>query len=113
MFIQPKPKEKKKKKKRKKKEKKEKKNKKEKKEKKKKKKKKKKKMGCKKCGCSKFSWNPASALAAFANRWGVRPEGFEFEVSPSSASFKGKSVRVDETREAYRNCLCGHHYNYH
>lgn len=42
-----------------------------------------------KCMCSGFSWNPASAARKV------------FDSNP------------DTKRDALRNCGCGHHYNYH
>jgi hypothetical protein len=46
---------------------------------------------CRKCGCQQFKWNPVSAAEKL---WD---------------DVKGNN-RKDR---AFRNCLCGHHYNCH
>jgi len=48
-------------------------------------------MGCSKCGCSEFRWNPLSALVKFLN-------------------FPDDNYHP---HHAYRNCVCGHQQNYH
>ena len=49
--------------------------------------------GCLKCSCENYSWNPISA----ANK--------ELGI------YKGGGYNADV--DAYRNCKCGHHKNYH
>ena len=48
-------------------------------------------MGCRKCGCGQYIWNPVSALIKHLN------------------------FPNDHTNpyHAYHNCVCGHHRNYH
>ena len=52
-------------------------------------------MGCSKCSCSSFCWNPASF---------IRKLRCELDHNHNDSCYK---------REALRNCTCGHHYNYH
>lgn len=46
---------------------------------------------CKKCACEKFKWNPVSCVEKL------------FDDIRNN----------DRTDRAYRNCICGHHYNCH
>ena len=48
-------------------------------------------MGCRKCKCKRFRWNPWSTIKTIIDV--VRND--------------------DDDRNAMRNCLCGHHINYH
>ena len=49
--------------------------------------------GCLKCGCRKYHWNPVSA------------------VNKAVGIYKGSNYNAEV--DAYRNCTCGHHKNYH
>lgn len=49
--------------------------------------------GCLKCDCRNFIWNPISA------------------VNKAVGIFQGSGYNSDI--DAYRNCKCGHHQNYH
>lgn len=72
---------------------------------------------CKKCKCSSFLWNPVSAAEALADRIGRRLPTSEIQVTAVVVSAKtavtGQSVDIHNSRDALRNCTCGHHYNYH
>jgi hypothetical protein len=46
---------------------------------------------CRKCGCQKFRWDPLSAVKKLGD----------------------VLSQNDGNDEAFRNCLCGHHFNYH
>ncbi len=68
---------------------------------------------CRKCGCTEYKWNPVSSVQKLAS-------GISASVSAGGKIFGGQvSVsglplqdnKSDQT--AYRNCLCGHHQNYH
>ncbi|CAK5008275.1 unnamed protein product [Meloidogyne enterolobii] len=52
-------------------------------------------MGCSKCGCTGFCWNPVSSL---------RKLNCDLNHDHCSACY---------SHEALRNCTCGHHWNYH
>lgn len=83
--------------------------------------------GCAKCGCKKFFWNPVSAAQALSDRLGnmFSPDEVEVEASGSGVGpggvvhAKGKArytrekVELHSSRDALRNCACGHHWNYH
>ena len=70
-------------------------------------------MSCSKCACKKFIWNPVSAAQKFIS-------GSKLEVKAEKGGINGtlkteglpkQDNKSDQV--AYRNCLCGHHYNYH
>lgn len=68
---------------------------------------------CKKCGCTGFFWNVVSA----GQKW---YSGTSSSVNLSykgvgiQGSVKGMSPQDNKSDQvAYRNCTCGHHYNYH
>ena len=68
---------------------------------------------CKKCGCTSFFWNPASAAQKLlsGSEHQVKYKGPEVEFG---STFKGMSSQDNKSDQvAYRNCSCGHHYNYH
>ncbi len=68
---------------------------------------------CRKCGCTGYSWNPVSSVQKFVS-------GSNASVSASGKGISGQASisglplqdnKSDQT--AYRNCMCGHHKNYH
>ena len=70
-------------------------------------------MSCSKCACKKFIWNPVSADQKFIS-------GSKLEVKAEkggiSGTLKTEGLPKQDNKSdqvAYRNCLCGHHYNYH
>ena len=74
-------------------------------------------MSCSKCGCKGFFWNPVSAAQKFTSGSKVEIKG---EVKTGKGSVGGSistqaMPKQDNKSDqvAYRNCLCGHHYNYH
>jgi hypothetical protein len=88
--------------------------------------------GCRKCACTWFCWNPVSAWFAHQHRSGQVSErtvegnlggsvGVEVGLVSrgANASLQGggkvheKFRFVDDTNQAYRNCTCGHHWNFH
>ncbi len=64
---------------------------------------------CKKCGCTGFMWNPVSALQKFNS--GSTTTNTQDGTVKTTQSMPNQDNKSDQT--AYRNCLCGHHYNYH
>jgi len=73
---------------------------------------------CCKCGCKKFVWNPVSAAEALRDRIGRRVEKTEVQMSEDGThatlkSYPSINTDIHNSRDALRNCLCGHHYNYH
>lgn len=64
---------------------------------------------CKKCGCTGFFWNPVSAVQKLASgTTGTYSSDGNTVNYQTMASQDNKSDQV-----AYKNCTCGHHYNYH
>ena len=65
--------------------------------------------GCRMCGCSKYKWNPVSAVQkAFSGTTA------DVNVAGSSLHAEGMSYQDNTSKQvAYRNCMCGHHENYH
>lgn len=60
---------------------------------------------CRKCGCQSFRYNFVSATQKLFS-------GFSF----SFGGVSGSTIPVQDNKSdqvAYRNCLCGHHFNYH
>jgi hypothetical protein len=60
---------------------------------------------CSKCGCSDFKWNAVSAAQKAVSGISGNVKGVNFQTMPYQDN---KSDQV-----AYKNCQCGHHYNYH
>ena len=60
---------------------------------------------CRKCGCKEFKWNPVSAVQKLTSGMKYEKDGFSAQGLPQQDN---KSDQV-----AYRNCMCGHHRNYH
>ena len=60
---------------------------------------------CRKCGCKEYSWNFVSSVQKFVS--GGKFSGY-------GISYQAQEI-MDNTSDqaAYRNCLCGHHKNYH
>lgn len=68
---------------------------------------------CKKCGCKGYFWNPVSAaqkgLSGFSLSFEFKNKKLWGGGSPGFMAYQdNKSDQV-----GYRNCTCGHHYNYH
>ncbi len=68
---------------------------------------------CRKCGCTQYRWNPVSAAQKLVS-------GSSASVSVggngkgAQASISGLPLQDNKSDQtAYRNCLCGHHQNYH
>lgn len=67
------------------------------------------KSGCSKCGCKSFSWNPVSAGQKLLSGINVN---LNFGVVSGSLSTMSSQDNTSK-QVAYKNCTCGHHYNYH
>ena len=74
-------------------------------------------MSCSKCGWKKFFYNPVSAVQKALSGFKVEIKG---EIKNDKGSIGGtisnpgmpyQDNKSDQV--AYRNCLCGHHYNFH
>jgi hypothetical protein len=70
-------------------------------------------MSCTKCGCTRYFWNPVSAVQKLTS-------GFKASGSVSTGVIKADGTwstleKQDNTSEhvAYRACMCGHHKNFH
>lgn len=64
---------------------------------------------CKKCGCTGFFWNPVSAAQKLAS-------GTTASYSNNGATVNYQTMPNQDNKSdqvAYKNCTCGHHYNYH
>ena len=57
--------------------------------------------------CENFHWDPASAARKASSDISV-----SVNIGPVGIS-KQISGPNDPTKDAYRNCECGHHYNHH
>ena len=64
---------------------------------------------CSKCGCTGFFWNPVSAAQKFMS--GSTGNYNDGKVSGSYQTMPSQDNKSDQV--AYKNCTCGHHYNYH
>ena len=66
---------------------------------------------CRKCGCTSFFWNPMSfgQKMMSGSNWDVSSP--DQSVKGNVQFMKGQDNKSDQV--AYRNCTCGHHYNYH
>lgn len=64
-------------------------------------------MSNKSGACNDFHWDPASAA-----RKATSDVTLNVGIGIISAS-KPISGPNDPNKDAYRNCTCGHHYNYH
>lgn len=64
---------------------------------------------CRKCGCKSFLWNPVSGFQKLVSggkaSGNIKGVEFSYQTQPNMDN------KTDQA--AYRNCLCGHHYNYH
>lgn len=74
-------------------------------------------MPCRKCGCQSFIWNPVSAAQ---KGWsGSSPSvsgSANSKVVSGTINFQASTLPSQDNKSdqtAYRNCFCGHHYNYH
>lgn len=74
-------------------------------------------MSCSKCACKKFFINPVSAAQKFFSGTKAEVKG---EVKTDKGNIGGtiniQGMPYQDNKSdqvAYRNCLCGHHYNYH
>ena len=64
---------------------------------------------CKKCGCTGFFWNAVSAGQKIFS-------GSTAQYSNKGATINYQTMPAQDNKSdqvAYRNCTCGHHYNYH
>ena len=74
-------------------------------------------MSCSKCACKKFVWNPVSAAQKLTS--GMKGEvkvDVKTEIVNASGNVSGQGMSYQDNKSdqvAFRNCLCGHHYNYH
>ena len=74
-------------------------------------------MSCSKCACKKFIFNPVSAAQKLFSGTKVEVKG-EYKGKSGSVggnvSAQGMPYQDNKSDQvACRNCLCGHHYNYH
>ena len=64
---------------------------------------------CRKCGCKSFYWNPVSGFQKLVS--GGKVSG---NINGVEISYQTQANMDNKTDQAaYRNCFCGHHYNYH
>ena len=74
-------------------------------------------MSCRKCGCKGFFWNPVSAgQKLFSGSKGEVKGEVKTGKGNVSATVSTQGMPYQDNKSdqvAYRNCLCGHHYNYH
>lgn len=69
--------------------------------------------GCRKCGCQEFRWNPVSAGQKLFSGGSVSGTAGTPNASVSG-TLQGQPVIDNKSDQAaYRNCMCGHHANYH
>ena len=74
-------------------------------------------MSCTKCACKKFFWNPVSAAQKLGSGFkgsanvDVKTEKANVGINVSKEGMPYQDNKSDQV--AYRNCLCGHHYNFH
>ncbi len=67
-------------------------------------------MGCRKCGCTWFCPNPVSSAQKFIS--GMEANiGVKGKIGVSAQGMSYQDNKSDQV--AYRNCTCGHHWNYH
>ena len=68
---------------------------------------------CRKCGCQQYQWNPVSAVQKFFSG-SQASVGFDGKVVSGRAGVNGLPMQDNKSDQtAYRNCMCGHHQNYH
>jgi hypothetical protein len=68
---------------------------------------------CRKCGCTKYEWNPVSAVQKVASGFQISVSG-DGKVISGQISASGLPLQDNKSDQtAYRNCMCGHHVNYH
>jgi len=68
---------------------------------------------CKKCGCKSFFWNPVSAAQKLFSG-SETTVGYKGPQGQVESTFKGMPSQDNKSDQvAYKNCSCGHHYNYH
>jgi hypothetical protein len=68
---------------------------------------------CRKCGCTKYEWNPVSAVQKVASGFQISVSG-DGKVISGQISASGLPLQDNKSDQtAYRNCMCGHHANYH
>jgi hypothetical protein len=68
---------------------------------------------CHKCACTEYRWNlVSSAQKLFSgSNASVSADG---KILSGQASISGLPLQDNKSDQtAYRNCLCGHHINYH
>jgi hypothetical protein len=70
-------------------------------------------MGCRKCGCTWFCPNPVSAIQKLysGSEATLGYNGPAGKVGVTIPGMPGQDNKSDQV--AYRNCTCGHHWNYH
>lgn len=71
-------------------------------------------MSCRKCGCKSFFWNPVSAFqkgVSGSSLSATVPGPRGSSISAAAGTLPTQDNRSSQT--AYRNCMCGHHQNYH
>ena len=62
---------------------------------------------CSKCGCKSFFWNPVSAAQKLMS-------GSSANYNDGKVSYQTMPAQDNKSDQvAYKNCTCGHHYNYH
>jgi hypothetical protein len=68
---------------------------------------------CRKCGCTAYQWNPVSAAQKLFSGSQVSVSGNVKSVN-AQANASGLPLQDNKSDQtAYRNCMCGHHANYH
>jgi hypothetical protein len=68
---------------------------------------------CRKCACAQYRWNPVSSVQKFFSGSNITVSAGKNGVG-AQASMNGLPLQDNRSSQtAYRNCLCGHHQNYH
>ena len=74
-------------------------------------------MSCSKCACKKFCFNPVSAVQKIFSGTKVEVKGeLKGGKGNISGSISNSGMPYQDNKSdqvALRNCLCGHHYNFH
>ena len=75
-------------------------------------------MPCRECGCKRFVPNPVSAIQKLVSGGDVTVGGSVpvkggAQVQASCRIAGQPTIDNKSDQAAYRNCLCGHHWNYH
>ena len=71
-------------------------------------------LQCTKCGCNSFFWNPVSCAQKGTSGLEISADIPCKGGTSIKAGYKAMPLQDNKSDQvAFRNCLCGHHYNYH